>query len=168
MPYLVGDLPGEAVQIPEPNKKIIFKVTYLAEITPVVERSRNQRRVMKNPRCFATGYTSTDLTEITPAVERSRNQRGDVCPFPEASQALKEKPLTPLSGDIRDLPEATATRIARDFDCVDLDYNAFYPGGLRLRSATVVHCNECRIEGRSLSGAEGRSLSCVEGYALYV
>lgn len=74
---------------------------------------------------------------------------------PEIAQALKEKPLTPLSGDIRDLAEATPTRIARDFDCVGLDYNAFYPGGLRLRSATVVDCDECWIERRSLSGVEG-------------
>ncbi len=63
----------------------------------------------------------------------NRNQRGVLVVF-ELAQSLKDKPVTPLSGDIRDLAEATATRLKRDFDCVGLDYNAFYPGEAQLEA----------------------------------
>ena len=57
---------------------------------------------------------------------------------PEVSQNLKDKPVSPLSGDIRDLAEATATRLKRDFDCLGIDYNAFYPGETRLQALEIL------------------------------
>jgi hypothetical protein len=99
-------------------------------------------------------------------IERSINLTESI--FSEVAQALKDKPVTPLSGDLAELGTIMTDRLSRDFDCVGLDYKAFYPGGLRLRSATVVDCDECWIERRSLSGVEGRSLSGVEGHPVYV
>jgi RHS repeat-associated protein len=47
---------------------------------------------------------------------------------PEVAHALKDKPVTLLSSDLKELGANMAVRIKRDFNCVGLDYNAFYPG----------------------------------------
>gem|GEM_PF-4288792 len=53
---------------------------------------------------------------------------------PEVVQALKDKPVTPLSGDVNELGTNMTERLRRDFECVGLDYNAFYPGETRLEA----------------------------------
>jgi RHS repeat-associated protein len=53
---------------------------------------------------------------------------------PEVAHALKDKPVTPLSSDLKELGANMAERIKRDFNCVGLDYNAFYPGEPHLKA----------------------------------
>lgn len=53
---------------------------------------------------------------------------------PEVSQNLKNKPVTPLSGDVTELGTTMTERLRRDFECLGIDYNAFYPGDVRLEA----------------------------------
>jgi|GEM_PF-6514804 len=57
---------------------------------------------------------------------------------PEVAQALKDKPVTPLSGDVNELGTNMTERLRRDFECVGLDYNAFYPGEPRIDALEVL------------------------------
>ncbi len=53
---------------------------------------------------------------------------------PEVAQNIKDKPVTPLSGDVTELGTTMTERLRRDFECLGIDYNAFYPGDVRLEA----------------------------------
>jgi RHS repeat-associated protein len=52
----------------------------------------------------------------------------------EVVQNIKGRPIAPLSGEVTKLGTIMTERLRRDFECLGIDYNAFYPGEVKLEA----------------------------------